>query len=57
MECQAWQETAQVAKGEMVVPRPRSGRRVVPEPTEEEVHVVATAVGAEGGRRTLGKRN
>ena len=57
MECQAWQETALVAKGKMEVPRLRSGRRVTSEPTEEEVSIVATAVGAEGGRRTLGKRN
>ena len=56
-ECQAWQETALVAKGEMVVPRLRSGRRGTQEPTEEEVHIVATAVGTEEGRCTLGKRD
>ena len=57
VECQAWQETALVAKGEMVVPRLRSGRRGTQEPTEEEVHIVATAVGTEEGRCTLGKRD
>ena len=57
MECQAWQETALVAKGEMVVPRLRSGRRATQEPMEVEVHIVATTVGAEEGRRTLGKRD
>ena len=52
MECQAWQEAVLIAKGEMEVPRLRSGRRATQEPTEEEVHIVATAVVAEEGRRT-----
>ena len=34
VECQAWQEAALIAKGEMEVPRLRSGRRATQEPTE-----------------------
>ena len=41
----------------MVVPRLRGGCRATQVPTEDEVQVVATAVGAEGGGRTPGKRN
>ena len=57
VECQAWQEAALIAKGDLEMPCLRSGRRATQEPTDEEVHIVATAVGAEEGRRTLGKRD
>ena len=56
-ECQAWQEAALVAEGKMEVPRLRTGCRATQVPMEDEVQVVATAVGAEESRPTLGKRN
>ena len=55
-ECHAWQEAGLVAEGKMEVPRLRTGCRATQVPTEDEVQVVATSVGAEGSRRTLGKR-
>ena len=55
-DCQAWKETALVAAGELEVPCLRTGCRATQVPTEDEVQVVATAVGAEESRPTLGKR-
>ena len=54
--CQAWKEAAWVAAGMLEVPRLRAGCRATQVPTEDEVQVVATAVGAEESRSTLGKR-
>ena len=45
-----------MAAGEMEVPRLRTGCRATQVPTEDEAQVVATAVGAEESRPTLGKR-